>query len=212
MNRSVKIIIAIAFAIIYPVLIFLLALVVYPAIPDAVSPQSNYPSYTCGSVPSSTSSSQKSTNQLAYEACQDKYRKDQAKYQADLEELKQVQLPRQASQIEVEFKRVNLALIAALVGFILAMVAYKFAPITAGISGGSTVLVLYASSYIATTNPERIESMTVIFFSVCFIALVVMLFFVDRVLPKQNSVDYSQADEEAKADGKKSTPPATPKS
>ncbi len=204
MNRSIKIIIAIAFAIIYPVLTLLLALVVYPEPQTPTSPHKIRPAFTCVSVSNSTVSSQKSTSQVAYEACQDKYRQDIASYDADFKAQQQVVIQQQASQVELEYKRVNLALIAAVVGFILAMIAYKFAPITAGISAGSTVLVLYTSSY-TVSQTGKIESMTVIFFSVCFVALVIMLFFVDRVLPKQKLVDYSQADEEAKADGKKST-------
>ncbi len=204
MNRTIKIIIAIAFAIIYPVLTLLLALVVYPEPQTPYSPLRIPPANTCVSVSNSTVSSQKSTSLVAYEACQDRHRKDLASYNADSKVQQQVVGQQQASQVELEYKRVNLALIAAVVGFILAMVAYKFAPITAGISAGSTVLVFYTSSYTA-SQTGKIESMTVIFFSVCFVALVIMLFFVDRVLPKQNLVDYSQADEEAKTDGEKHT-------
>jgi hypothetical protein len=75
--------------------------------------------------------------------------------------------------------------------FALAMIAYKFSPITVGMAGGSTVLILF-SSYYSLLSGQTMGSLVTILFSISFVILIAMLFFIDKVMPLPKVENFVQ--------------------
>ena len=180
MNKSVKVILAIAIGIIYPILVLFIALVFYPSknYEGLKKTPPELPVYSQCVNPSI------SKPNVADKGCQSKlndaYNKKVGEYNQSVKDFNEAKSKATTSRVQV-------ALIAAIIGFILATVAYRFTPITVGMSGGSTVLVLFSSYYAKTMS-----SLVTILFAICFVSLVAMLFFVDRVLPKPVIEDFTQ--------------------
>lgn len=185
MNKGIKAVLAIAIAILFPVVVGLIA---YLAYPDQDNFNRNYPAYpdynVCGSSSQSTSS--RNSNSSSYQACRDKL-----KYEYDIkvsEYNNSNDIFYEQSDKTTE-KRLIVALIAALVGFILAFVSFKYTPIATGMSAASMILVLVTSAFYSGII-ESSGATIVALYLACFVVLIVMFVFADKYfpdLPKEES-------------------------
>lgn len=175
MNKSVKIIMALAIGIIFPILVLFIALVFYPDSSYKTSSDA-YPIYPDTSI----------CYDYGYENARSKACSETliSNYEEKLASFEQ-------GRDKKVIDRVQVALVSAILGFIIAMLAIKFSPITVGMSGGSAVLVLFASYYSSTAN-AAMGSFATLLFTICFVSLIIMLFFVEKVLPKPTAANPPQ--------------------
>jgi hypothetical protein len=186
MNKSVKIILAIAIGIIFPILVLFIGLVFYPSKNyeslQVTSPQ--VPSYTKCATYGNTRSTYTTYDKACQKKIDDQYQNDLNKYNSKLSDYN-------AARKQVVMDRIQIALIAAILGYILAMISYKFSPITVGMAGGSTVLIVF-SSYYSLLSRQTMGSLVTILFSISFVVLIAMLFFIDKVMPLPKVENFVQ--------------------
>jgi len=186
MNKTVKVILAIAIAVIYPILVLFIGLVFYPSkdYEDLRVKSPSIPNY----IKCATYGNGRSTYTTYDKACQkridEQYERDTNQYKSNLENYNMVRK-------QVVMNRIQVALVAAILGFALAMIAYKFSPITVGMAGGSTVLILF-SSYYSLLSGQTMGSLVTILFSISFVILIAMLFFIDKVMPLPKVENFVQ--------------------
>lgn len=192
MNRSVKIILAISIAALFPIVVGLIAYLAYPNTDKPRLPYIEYPSRSaCYVAPNSQSTNGQNTGaRVANQAClnriESQYQKDKANAQAEYQTALK-------SYDKVTENRIILVLIAALIGFILAFVSFKYTPIATGMSAASMVLVLVASGYYASIIKNS-GFLIVLLYLACFIVLIAMFVFADKYFPAyptENMVEKS---------------------
>lgn len=219
MNRAVKIILAIAIAILFPIVIGLTVFLVYPysrtnfnrtsvSYPNTkicyktVEVQSNKitPNST---TPVNTPTTTTYKDQACLDRIESNYR--QAVAQADKEYKENVTKLNKATE-----KRIIVAIIAAILGFLLAFASFKYTPIAAGLSAGSMVIVLVSSGFYSGIIKDS-GSVIVLLYLACFVVLIAMFVFADNYfpdLPKEESPETNNS--KITPQDQPKVPPATP--
>ena len=189
MNRFVKIILAIAIGIMYPVLIFTLSLNLFPDI----KPQPN--------------STNDNTFQNTFEECDAIRRVENApknnyKYNSDEydncirvggEKRDALVKAENALKNNVIINRINLALVSALIGFTLVIVLSSVSPLAAGMSGGSMMIIIISTGLaLSVKSNGNLGPLPVALFTTCFAFLVVVLFMIDTKFPRLNKPEASK--------------------
>ena len=171
MNKAVKIILAIAIALLYPIVVFLMTMVIFP---DSKS-NSKYPYYPnyndCYSSSYSTDSSR--TRSKLDESCRDEIK---AEYDQSVKDYEGAKNKATASRIKV-------VLVFVALGFLVAFLARGISAVSAGFLGGSTILLLFASGF-SVASSKYIDIVTEILFLTIFILLVVLFIVIDKVFPE----------------------------
>jgi hypothetical protein len=179
MNKGIKAVLAIAIAILFPVVVGLIA---YLAYPNQDKFNRNYPAYpdynVCGSSSQSTSS-RNSNSSSSYQACRDKLKDEYDIKVSEYNNSNDIFYEQSDKTLE---KRLIVALIAALVGFILAFVSFKYTPIATGMSAASMILVLVTSAFYSGII-ESSGATIVTLYLACFVVLIVMFVFADKYFP-----------------------------
>lgn len=169
MNKAVKILLAIAIAILYPVVAFLISLTL---IPDSkFSSQSPaYPTFSdCGTYTSSSNS--------YYSSCVDRERGD---YEQQLKQFEEDRKKGNDASSKVTQSRVSIALVLVIVGFACMLLAKSVSAVAAGMAGGSTILLMFAAGY-AVSGEGNVNLAVEILLLVIFVGLVALMFLVDKL-------------------------------
>jgi hypothetical protein len=190
MNKGIKAVLAIAIAILFPVVVGLIA---YLAYPNQDNFNRNYPAYpdynVCGSSSQSTSS-RNSNSSSSYQACRDKLKDEYDIKVSEYNNSNDIFYEQSDKTLE---KRLIVALIAALVGFILAFVSFKYTPIATGMSAASMILVLVTSAFYSGII-ESSGATIVTLYLACFVVLIVMFVFADKYFPAPISEGSSKVE------------------
>ena len=192
MNRFVKIILAIAIGIMYPVLIFTLSLNLFPDIKSQKDINSqNLNSYDntfqeCDAIISRLENAPKNNykyNSDEYDNC----------IRVGGEKRDALVKAENALKNNVIINRINLALVSALIGFTLVIVLSSVSPLAAGMSGGSMMIIIISTGLaLSVKSNGNLGPLPVALFTTCFAFLVVVLFMIDTKFPRLNKPEASK--------------------
>lgn len=178
MNKAVKIILAIAIAALFPTVVFLMTMVIYPDYKANYTSYPESPSYE--DCLSGSSRGGSSGGGYTYEqSCRDQYSQE---YREELKNYDADQRLGKDAASKVTANRIKIALVFVLIGFIIAFVARGISAVAAGLLGGSTILLLFASGF-SVAESGSIDVVTELLFLGIFIFLVLLLLVIDKVLP-----------------------------
>ena len=184
MNKAVKILLAIAIAVLYPVVAFLVSLTLIPDSKVSDQPPAYPSSADCGS-------SYSSTNRSYYDSCvqQQRTEYDQQLKQYDDNRNKGIDAKSKVTQ-----SRICIALTLVIIGFACTLLAKSVSAVAAGMAGGSTILLVFASGY-AVSGPGNVNLLVEILYLVIFVGLVALMFLVDKIfaMPIQASTAQTEA-------------------
>lgn len=183
MNRAVKAILALAIALVYTIMVFLLFWVVFPD-----PPYRNYDmntstagnTYSCNTTQSNTVANPRNSPQTTKECQQQEKERikqeDEKRKQYDENIKKDGEIRATASS-----NRLKLSLGFVILGFIVAFIAVSFTPLAVGMSAGATIIMILSTSIPGSTS--IVDATITLLYLACFILLVVMLFVIDKILP-----------------------------
>lgn len=183
MNKSVKIILAIAMALLYPVVIFSMTMIIFPDSklgdmqpPKGLNYNECYSDYSGGS---SSSRSYSNTRSSLEQACMDRLRDE---HEQATETYRANQDLAKAIEGEASTSRIKVALVFVILGFVVALLAKQVSAVSAGLLGGSTILLLFTSGF-SVANSKYIDLVAEIFLLMVFMMLVALLLTIDKVFP-----------------------------
>ncbi len=169
MNRVVKVILAMAIALVYTIMIGMLVFLIFPE--AKLNADDDYYKAT----------------QNNYENCEDRTSYSQDSRRSDYCD-NQVQAAVQQRQentrrsTEILYRnRLKLALVFVILGFIVGFMSVSFAPLAVGMSAGATIIMILSTSIPGSTS--IVDATITLLYLACFILLVVMLFVIDKILP-----------------------------
>ena len=168
MNRAVKVILAIAIALVYTIMIGMLAFLIFPEAKSKttdiyLNAQNDYQNCVNTTLYDQVDSPSPDLPELCEQKLQDATRQGDS-----------------STQI-INTNRLKLSLGFVIFGFIVGFVAVGFAPLAVGMSGGATIIMMLSLSILGSTS--TVDTITTLLYLACFILLVVMLFVIDKVLP-----------------------------
>lgn len=174
MGRGVKIILSLSISIMFPVLVGLFVFLIIPEAKIAYPSSPPYSdSYSCSANYYSR------TSYESVEVCRAKadaeYRAKKSQYDLD---LKNYEKTKNSSTVN----RVIVALIASIIGFLIAISSGSFSAVAVGLTGGSTIILLVVSNAIGAIT-DSVNPIVVGLYILCFIILMVLLFRIDSVFP-----------------------------
>jgi hypothetical protein len=191
MNRAVKIILALSIAILFPIVV---ALIVYNLYSNAANDLDNRPyvSYpnteVCNKKQTTTQNGKTSTTTTVDQACRAKlendYQQAVAKENADYEKNLN-------ALDKITENRIIIALIAALLGFVLAFVSFKYTPIATGLSAGSMIILIASSTFYAGIIDVSGATIVLLYLA-CFVILIAMFVFADKYFPESPQTESLQ--------------------
>lgn len=175
MNKAVKILLAIAIAILYPVVAFLISLTLVPDNKVSVQAPAYPSSKDCGTYSVSTS--------RTYDDCIDRQRDE---YDQQLKEFEEDRQSGSDANSVVAQNRISIVLVLVIIGFACTLLAKSVSAVAAGMAGGSTILLVFAAGF-AVAGQGNVNLVVEILFLVIFIGLVILMFLVDKLfaLPPQ---------------------------
>lgn len=181
MNKAIKIILAVAIALLYPIVIFLLTMVVFPDYKGTDAEYPKDPDYEECRTSGTTRSSSSGVSRPVYEqSCSDRLRKD---YEQDIKKFNEdKQLGKDKAGI-VASNRIKAVLVFVIIGFAIALAVRGVSAVAAGLVGGSTVLLMFAAGF-SVSRSGYIDLVTEVLFLATFIFLVFLLIVTDRVFPE----------------------------
>ena len=169
MNRVVKVILAMAIALVYTIMIGMLVFLIFPE--AKLNADDDY----------------YKTTQNNYENCedrtsysQDSSRSDYCDNQVQAAVQQRQENTRRSTEI-LNRNRLKLALVFVILGFIVGFMSVSFAPLAVGMSAGATIIMILSTSIPGSTS--IVDATTTLLYLACFILLVVMLFVIDKILP-----------------------------
>ncbi|MEI6581581.1 MAG: hypothetical protein WCN86_01785 [bacterium] len=171
MNRAVKAILAVAIALVYTIMIGMLAFLIFP---EAKSKT------TDDSYKTAQNDYQICANPTSYSG--DFLSPDVSLCEQQLHDTRRQEAERTASSTEIiNTNRLKLSLGFVILGFIVGFMSVGFAPLAVGMSGGATIIMMLSLSILGSTS--IVDTITTLLYLACFILLVVMLFVIDKILP-----------------------------
>jgi|GEM_PF-5753218 len=175
MGKGVKIVLALAIALIFPTMIALLIFLALPSSKNTKTPdRPDYASaekYCNGNYSLSYRYDTNCKNTL--ETINNKIESD---YQAQRKEIDKL-------NNSVAINRITAALIAAILGFIIIIFLTSFTPLAIGISGGSTIILMVTTAFL-TQFSSSINGLITGLYLVCFAVLLFLLFRIDSMFPE----------------------------
>jgi len=180
MGRGVKIVLSIAIALIFPTMIGLLVFLVFPD--NKNIPEPKYPQYTEISDYCNGYNSRNYSSRYSYDSdCITNREKNlQAEYNEKLKEYKK-------QKNSASINRINASLIAVIIGFIIAIFLTGFSPLSVGITGGSTILLMTTTGLLSGFS-ENINGFTIGLYLGCFAILIYLLFRLDSMFPEPDPI------------------------
>lgn len=180
MNKGVKIILAIAIAIIYPLFAFLVSITVFPNIKTEAN--LSYPKYpdtrSCDVYQSKyiSNSSGVALGKVTKEDCQDKL---YSEYDAKKLEYNNQQNSVKQSYAKLVINRSKIILLFVIIGFIFAMLSSKIGTISAGLALANTILLVVTVGYVV-ARINYVDTVLQVLFVILFIELNTLLIIVDK--------------------------------
>lgn len=169
MNRVVKVILAMAIALVYTIMIGMLVFLIFPE--AKLNADDDY----------------YKTTQNNYENCedttsysQDSRRSDYCDKQVQAAVQQRQENTRRSTEI-LNRNRLKLALVFVILGFIVGFMSVSFAPLAVGMSAGAAIIMILSTSIPGSTS--IVDATITLLYLACFILLVVMLFVIDKILP-----------------------------
>lgn len=180
MNKAVKIILAVAIALLYPIVIFLTTMVIFPDYKGSNAEYPKGPNYEVCKTGTSRSGTSSVSRPVYDQSCRDRLRDD---YE---EEIKQYDNNKKLGNDmagKVASNRIKVVLVFVMIGFMTALAVRSISAIAAGLLGGSSVLLLFASGF-AVSRSGYIDLVTEVLFLTTFVLLVFLLILIDKVFPE----------------------------
>lgn len=209
MNKAVKIILAAAIALLYPIVIFLLTMVVFPDYKGSDAEYPKSPDYEVCRTGGTTRNSSSSVVRPVYDqSCRDRVRKD---YEQEVNKYNEDKRLGKDMAGKVASNRIKVVLIFVVIGFVIALAVRSISAIAAGLVGGSTVLLLFAAGF-SVARSGYIDFITEVLFLAIFIFLVFLLIVIDKVFPElQSPPEVSPASVDEKVNNSQDIKPGVKK-
>ena len=180
MNKAVKLILALSIAILFPIVIGLIVFLAYSN--EAKSLANSYPDVkfpdvsVCNKNQSTVINGRTVTTTTVDQACRNRLEND---YNNQIEKQRDIYNQNLKKLDKITEKRIIISLIAALLGFIMAFVSFRYTPIATGLSAGSMFILLASSTFYSDIIAVSGATIVLLYLA-CFVVLIVMFFFADK--------------------------------
>lgn len=194
MDKNAKIILSLAIALLFPTLIYFATVTFMPYQTPPDVPRDHTPAYpncdnqynySSASVSIKTVQADCEQQRRNYEAELDREQKKRANYDSESYHITQ-------TNQHIGVMRARIALVVGLVGILSILLLTEVVALMVGITLGSTMAIAIAT-FVIFTHDDSTDLISVLLGLAAFAVMSVLLFFVDKIVPKSTSFDDTAA-------------------